>query len=346
MNTVPRFWSLSEIARRVGGRVQGSGDTQVRSFATLQNAGSDSISFLSNSHYRKYLGTTAAAAVIVSAADAADCPVPAIIADNPYVAYAKAAQLLAPPLPVNAGIHPHASVAKTAVIDASAEIAAGAVIEAGVRVAAGVVVGPNCVIKRNASVADDARLVANVSICESVQIGPRALFHPGVVIGADGFGIADDGERWIKVPQIGSVVIGADVEIGANTTVDRGAIENTVIEDGVKLDNQVQIGHNVRIGAHSALAGCCGISGSSTIGRHCILGGRAGMVGHISIADNTVVMGATIVSHTIREPGIYAGSMPMDTYAHWRRNSVRFKQLDDMARRLRVLEKKLKDKDR
>lgn len=317
----------------------------VDSVGTLHNAGPRSLSFLANSRYRRYLVDTRAAAVILAAGDAEDCPVAALIASDPYVAYAKAAQLLAPAAAIDPGIHAGAQVDDDATVDPSAEIAPGAVVEAGARIAEGTYIGPNCVVKAGASVGAHTRLVANVTICENVRIGVRGLFHPGVVIGADGFGIADEKGQWIKVPQVGSVTIGDDVEIGANTTIDRGAIDDTVIEDGVKLDNQVQIGHNVHIGAHSAIAGCAGISGSARIGRHCILGGRVGVVGHIEIADNTVVTGATVVSHSITESGVYSGSMPMDTAAQWRRNSVRIRQLDDMARRLRSLEKKLKDPD-
>ncbi|HET7569340.1 MAG TPA: UDP-3-O-(3-hydroxymyristoyl)glucosamine N-acyltransferase [Gammaproteobacteria bacterium] len=338
-------YTLGEIAAICGGEVRGDADTPVSAVATLQNAGPDAISFLANSRYRKFLAGTRAAAVILAAGDADACPVAALVTPDPYVAYARAAQLLAPAAPIEPGVHPAAVVADGAQVDAGAQIAAGAVIEAGARIAAGAFVGPNCVIKTGASLDADARLVANVTICERVRIGARTIIHPGVVIGGDGFGIADDGGQWLKVPQVGSVVVGADVEIGANTTIDRGAIEDTIIEDGVKLDNLVQIGHNVRIGAHSAIAGCCGISGSAVIGRHCILGGRVGVVGHIEIADNTVVTGATVVSRSITEPGVYSGSMPMDTAQQWRKNSVRIRQLDDLARRVLSLEKKSKDQD-
>ncbi|HET7588467.1 MAG TPA: UDP-3-O-(3-hydroxymyristoyl)glucosamine N-acyltransferase [Gammaproteobacteria bacterium] len=337
--------TLAEIARHCGGRVQGDAQTLIDSVATLQNAGPGAISFLANSRYRKYLAGTRAAAVILAEADAAACPVPALIAADPYVTYAQAAQLLAPVAPVEPGVHSAAVVLDGAMVDAGAQIASGAVVEAGARVAAGAFVGPNCVVKANARLGEHVRLVANVTICDSVRIGPRTIIHPGVVIGADGFGIADQGGEWLKVPQVGSVQIGADVEIGANTTIDRGAIEDTIIEDGVKVDNLVQIGHNVKIGAHSAIAGCCGISGSAVIGRHCILGGRVGVVGHIEIADNTIVTGATVVSRSITEPGVYSGSMPMDTAQQWRKNSVRIRQLDDLARRVHSLEKKLKDQD-
>lgn len=338
-------YTLAEIAAHCGGRVQGDGSVRVRTVATLQNAQPGALSFLSNPRYRKYLADTRAAAVILSPDNAEHCPVPALISSDPYVAYAKAAQLLAPAPAAEPGIDPRASVAADAVVDAAAQVGPGAVIAARARIEAGAVIGPNCVVQADAVIGPQTRLIASVTVCERVRIGARAIIHPGVVIGADGFGIADDGGQWLKVPQLGGVVIGDDVEIGANTTIDRGAIEDTVIEDGVKLDNLVQIGHNVRIGAHSAIAGCAGISGSAVIGRHCILGGRVGVVGHIEIVDNTVVTGATVVSRSITTPGVYSGSMPMDTAAQWRRNSVRIRQLDEIARRLQAIEKKLKEQN-
>jgi UDP-3-O-[3-hydroxymyristoyl] glucosamine N-acyltransferase len=204
-------------------------------------------------------------------------------------------------------------------------------------------IGPSCVVGRGAFVGEDCRLVANVTLCQGVSIGDRSHIHPGVVIGADGFGIAQDGERWTKVPQVGSVRIGKDVEIGANTTIDRGAIEDTVIEDGVKLDNQIQIGHNVRIGEHTVVAGCAGISGSTTIGKRCMIAGATGIAGHLTIADDVVLLAATVVTSSILEPGAYGSSLPQDEARRWRRNIVRFRQLDDMAKRLAKLEAWLDD---
>jgi len=194
-------------------------------------------------------------------------------------------------------------------------------------------------------IGEGGRLVANVTLCHGSQIGKRVLIHPGVVVGADGFGFANDQGRWVKIPQLGRVVIGDDVDIGANTTIDRGAIEDTVIEDGVKLDNLVQVAHNVHIGAHSAIAGCAGIAGSAHIGKHCALGGGVGVVGHLQIADNVVVTGMSMVSHTITEAGVYSSGTPLQENAKWHRNYVRLKQLDDMARRLKRLEKQLDEKN-
>ncbi len=219
----------------------------------------------------------------------------------------------------------------------------GAVVEEGVVIEGGVSVGPNCVIMADVHVEEHSCLVAGVTLCHGVHVGKRALLHPGAVIGADGFGIANDDGVWLKVPQLGSVVVGDDVEIGANTTIDRGALEDTVIGNGVKLDNQIQVGHNVCIGEHTAIAGCTAIAGSATIGRRCMIAGGAGIIGHIEICDDVTITAMTLVTHSIHEPGVYCGSMPMDTAARWRKNSVRFRQLDELARRLATIEKKLKD---
>jgi UDP-3-O-[3-hydroxymyristoyl] glucosamine N-acyltransferase len=217
------------------------------------------------------------------------------------------------------------------------------VVEAGAEIAARAHIGPNCVVMRDARIGEDTRLAANVTLCQGVSLGKRGLLHAGAVIGADGFGIARDGAVWVKVPQLGSVRIGDDVEIGANTTIDRGALEDTVVEDGVKLDNQIQVGHNVCIGAHTAVAGCSAIAGSAVIGKRCMIAGGAGITGHIEICDDVTVTAMTLVTHSITEPGVYSGSLPMDTQQQWRKNSVRFRQLDAMARKLAQLEKKTKD---
>jgi UDP-3-O-[3-hydroxymyristoyl] glucosamine N-acyltransferase len=336
-------YTLAELTQRCGGEVRGDGGTLIRSVGTIQNAGPDAITFLSNPHYRRYLSETRAAAVILSSADAGNSPVPVIVAANPYLVYAKIAELLTATVSSIKGIDPSARVHPKARVSATAWIAPGAVLEAGVSISDNASVGPNCVILAGASVAEGSRLVANVTLCHDVKIGKRALIHPGVVIGADGFGFARDGAAWVKVPQLGSVLIGDDVEIGANTTIDRGALEDTVIENGVKLDNQIQVGHNVRIGEHTIIAGCVGISGSATIGKRCMLGGSVGVVGHIEICDDVTVTGLTVVSHSIHEPGVYSGSLPMDTAVRWRKNTVRFRQLDELARRLIAVEKKLKD---
>nr|MBA3565203.1 UDP-3-O-(3-hydroxymyristoyl)glucosamine N-acyltransferase [Gammaproteobacteria bacterium] len=236
-------------------------------------------------------------------------------------------------------VHKSATVAPDSDVDESAHVGACAVIEAGATIGARVFIGPGCVIGRDCVIGKETRLVANVTLCERVTLGARGLYHPGIVIGADGFGIARFDEAWIKVPQLGAVRIGDDVEVGANTTIDRGALEDTIIEDGVKLDNQIQVAHNVRIGAHTVVAGCTGIAGSTVIGSRCMIGGQVGFVGHLSIADDVVITGRSMVTASIDEPGVYSGGLPLDEAGRWRRNSARFRQLDELARRIARLEK-------
>jgi UDP-3-O-[3-hydroxymyristoyl] glucosamine N-acyltransferase len=336
-------YTLTELAARCGGEVRGDGSVRLNSVATIQNAGQGSIAFLANPHYRRYLATTAASALILAPADAADCRLPVLITTNPYLMYARVATMLAPAHAVRSGVHPAAHVDPAARIAADAWVGPGAVIEAGAEIGSRTSIGPNCVVMEGARVGEGGCLVASVTLCQRVTVGKRALLHPGAVIGADGFGIARDKSGWVKVPQLGSVHIGDDVEIGANTTVDRGALEDTVIEDGVKLDNQIQVAHNVRIGEHTAVAGCTAIAGSAVIGKRCMIAGGAGITGHIEICDDVTVTAMTLVSHSITEPGVYSGSLPMDSAQQWRKNSVRFRQLDAIARRVADMEKKLKD---
>ena len=336
-------YTLAELAARCGGEVRGDGGVRLKSVATIQNAGLGSIAFLANPHYRKFLTTTGASALILSQSDAADSRLPALITSNPYLLYARVATLLAPPHAAQHGVHAAGHVDPAARVAKDAWVGPGAVIEAGAEVGPRASIGPNCVVMADAVVGEDSRLVASVTLCQRVALGKRALLHPGAVIGADGFGIALDKSGWVKVPQLGSVRIGDDVEIGANTTIDRGALEDTVIENGVKLDNQIQVGHNVRIGEHTAVAGCTAIAGSAIIGKRCMIAGGAGITGHIEICDDVTVTAMTLVSHSITEPGVYSGSLPMDTAQQWRKNSVRFRQLDAIARRVAELAKKLKD---
>jgi UDP-3-O-[3-hydroxymyristoyl] glucosamine N-acyltransferase len=331
--------SLGELAVRHGLELRGDPDARVARVGTLHGAGPDAVSFLANPRYRKYLATTRAGAVVIEPELAEGCAVPVLVAANPYAAYARIAADLHPVPDFTPGVSPAAHVAAGAEVAADAGVAPGAVIEAGARVGAGAWIGPNCVVGAGAEVGAGSRLVAGVTLCHGVKIGARVLLHPGVVIGGDGFGIAREPAGWIKVPQVGSVIIGDDVEIGANTTVDRGAIEDTVIEDGVKLDNQIQVGHNVRLGAHTVVAGCAAIAGSTTIGRNCMIAGCTGIGGHLEIADGVVITGMSMVSHSIREPGVYSGSLPVDEAARWRRNAARFRQLDKLARRVARMER-------
>jgi len=331
--------SLGELAVRHGLELRGDPEARVTRVGTLQNAGPDAVSFLANPQYRKQLAETRAGAVILSAEFAAECPVAVLISSNPYASYARIAAELHPGPSMAPGIRAGAIVDGSARVSPDACIAPGAVIEGGAVIGAGAYVGPNCVVGAGVEIGAGTRLVANVTLCHGVRLGARVLVHPGAVIGADGFGLAREPEGWIKVPQVGGVTIGDDVEIGANTTIDRGAIEDTVIEDGVKLDNQIQVAHNVRIGAHTVVAGCAGISGSTTIGRNCMIAGAVGIAGHLQIADGTVVTGLTLVSRSIRKAGVYSGALPLDDAARWRRNAARFRQLDTLAKRVTQLER-------
>jgi UDP-3-O-[3-hydroxymyristoyl] glucosamine N-acyltransferase len=334
-------WTLAEIAKHVDGVVLGDESFQVDGVATLMHASKQQISFLSNLKYKKFLAMSSAGAVIVSAEAASSAPNNAIVVDDPYVAYAKAARLLNPLRYYHAGISANAVISPDALIHESASIAPHVVIESGVEIAASVVIGPNCVILAGVKVGTGSRLTANITLCEGVQIGERCIIHPGVVIGADGFGIANDQGAWIKVPQIGSVIIGDDVEIGANTTIDRGAIEDTIIGQGVKLDNQIQIGHNTIIGDHTVIAGCVGIAGSTTIGNNCVIGGGVGIGGHLTIADGVQLTGMTMVTKSITSSGVYSSGIPAEQTAQWHKNVIRYRQMDKLVARVKELERKL-----
>jgi len=331
---------LGELAARFGCELRGDPDTLIERVATLQEAGAGAISFLANSKYRRHLPGTRAAAVVLDASTVDDCPTNALIAANPYATYARIAQELYPEAASVAGRHPSAVIEADADVDPTAWIGPNAYVGAGARIGARAQIGPNSVVFARVVVGSGTRLVGHVTLCAGVRIGERCLLHPGVVIGADGFGHAPDKDGFVKIPQVGSVLIGDDVEIGANSTIDRGAIGDTVVERGVKIDNQVQVGHNCRIGEHTVISGCVGISGSVTIGKRCMLGGMVGIVGHLQIADDVYLTGKTMVSHSITKPGLYSGQLPFDEARRFRRNSARFQQLDELARRVRALEKR------
>lgn len=329
--------SLGELAVRFGCSLQGDPDIRVAHVATLERADAQALAFLANPRYRRFLSQTKAGAVVLDAKLAAECPVAALIAKNPYAVYARIATLLHPAAPVAPGRHASAIIDPSAVIDPSASIGPLAVIGARALIGARCAVGPGCVLLDDVTLGADTRLVANVTLCNSVALGERCLLHPGVVIGGDGFGLAPADGEWLKVPQIGGVRIGNDVEVGANTTIDRGAIDDTVLEDGVKLDNQIQIGHNVRVGEHTAIAGCTGISGSTTIGARCMIAGQVGIAGHLSICDDVVVTGRSFVNSSIRKPGYYSGGLTVDETTRFRKNAARFHRLDELARQVRRL---------
>lgn len=331
--------SLAEIAEFLGGELRGDPARTIHAINTLQDAGPGEISFLANPAYAKYLPQTRASAVLVRPKEADLCTSDVIVLDNPYLGYAKLSRLFERELTQSSGIHPsavvhpQAKVAESAVIGPGVVIAAGAVIGERVRLIANVYVGEDSLI------GDDCHLHPNVSLYAGVTLGQRVIVHSGAVIGSDGFGFANEAGRWERIAQLGGVVIGDDVVIGAGTTIDRGALDDTVIEQGVILDNQIQIAHNVRIGARTAIAACTGISGSTRIGRYCVIAGAVGIAGHLEIVDKVQITGMTMVTHSIREPGVYSSGVPIEPNAKWRKNAARFRQLDELARRIRQLEK-------
>jgi len=321
---MPGPFTLAQIATRLGGRIAGDAQTLIRQVGSLERAGRGEIAFLSNPKYRSRLAGTGASAVVLSADAEALTALPRIVCDNPYAYFARVSQLFNPRTTQPEGVHPSASVAP------------------GARLAARLSIGAGCVIGEGVEIGEDSCLYPGVVVYPGCRIGARAIIHSGVVIGADGFGIADDGGQWVKIPQIGAVAIGNDVEIGANTTIDRGAMQDTVIEDGVKLDNQIQIGHNCRIGAHTAMAGCVAVAGSADIGSHCTIGAGALILGHLSICDHVHVSADTVISHSIRKPGTYTGMFPADDNESWARNTAVVRHLAALADRVRELEKRLK----
>lgn len=342
-NQEPVPHPLAELAELAGAELRGDGNQPIVGVATLQNAQPGTISFLANRRYRAYLATTAASAVILTEENAAAFDRAVLVTANPYLAYARVAAAFQPADDQAPGIHPRAFVDPSAKVDPTASVGPNAGIGADVVIGPGAVIGPGCQVQARSTIGAGTRLVANVTVCHDVTIGERCLIHPGVVVGADGFGIAEDHGVWTKVPQLGSVRIHDDVEIGANTTIDRGALEDTVIEDGVKLDNLIQVAHNVHIGAHTAIAGCTGISGSVTIGRYCRIGGGVGIAGHLEVADGCVITGMSFITKSIRECGVYSSGIPIDDNRRWDRTLARIRRLDGMAKKIRDLETRLRE---
>jgi UDP-3-O-[3-hydroxymyristoyl] glucosamine N-acyltransferase len=323
---MPGALTLAEIARRLGGRVAGDAATLVRQVGSLEHAQPGDISFLSSARFKARLAATRASAVILSSEFEDLTPLPRIVCDAPYLYFARVSQLFNPLTTQAPGVHPTA------------------VLGEGVTLGARVSIGAGCVIGKGVSIGDDSCLYPRVVVYDGCSLGRRALVHSGAVIGADGFGIARDAGGWVKIPQIGRVRIGDDVEIGANTTIDRGAIDDTVIEEGVKLDNQIQIGHNVRVGARTAMAGCVAVAGSADIGRDCTIGAAALILGHLHIVDGVHVSAGTVISRSVRQPGTYTGMYPFDDNESWARNTALVRHLAELADRVRQLERKEKNK--
>ncbi len=333
-----RSHRLADLAAHAGTELHGDPDCEIEGVATLEDARPGDIAFLANRRYRGQLAATRASAVILPPADRDTCPVAALVTDNPYLAYARIADLLFPVPAFSGGVHLSAVVAASARVDSTAWVGPLCVVEDGVEIGPDVYLGPGCVVGKDSRIGAGTRLVARVAVVNGSIVGERCILHPGAVVGSDGFGNASDAGRWVKVPQLGRVVIGDDVEIGANTTIDRGSLRDTVIGNGVRLDNLIQVGHNARIGDHTAAASFVGISGSTQIGSHCTLGGAAGFAGHLTIADNVHFTGMAMVTHSIDEPGLYSSGIPAIPNREWRRNVARFQQLDALTKRVKALE--------
>ncbi|MDR2032160.1 MAG: UDP-3-O-(3-hydroxymyristoyl)glucosamine N-acyltransferase [Azoarcus sp.] len=337
---------IDALVAALGGELVGDGSVPVRRVATLEQAGEGDLAFLANPKYLARLKSSHAAAFIVGPMhrDAA-LDRPCIVTDDPYLYFARASRLFNPAPLLVPGVHPRASVRCPA--PATAAIDAGAVVEEGAVIGDDVLIGANSYVGKGAHIGRGTRIAPNVTIYAGCVIGEDCIVHAGAVIGADGFGFArEPSGAWVKIPQIGRVVIGNEVEIGANTTIDRGVLDDTVIGDGVKLDNQIQIAHNVRIGEYTVIAGSAGVAGSARIGARCMIGGQSGISGHISIADDVIISACTLVAKSIRKSGVYTGSLPQQSHADWARNFAHLRHLDALADRIHTLERRLEEQEK
>lgn len=334
-------FTLTDIAQRLGGEVVGNGGVELSGVGTLEGAGAHQITFLANPKYRGKLKDTQAGAIILGTAERDATDKPRIVTANPYAYFARVAQLFAPPREYAPGVHASVVVHEGARVAASASIAEFVSIGSGAVIGDGVRIGPGCHIGEGAEIGAGTRLEARVTVYHGCRVGERCIIHSGVVIGADGFGFAPDKGTWVKIPQTGRALVGDDVEIGANTTIDRGALDDTVIGNGVKLDNQIQVGHNVVIGDHTVMAGCVGIAGSARVGKHCMLGGGAIVLGHLEIADRCTISAMTLITKSITEPGTYTSVMPFMAHDDWLRNASQLRRLDRLADTLADTVKKI-----
>ncbi|WP_412971136.1 UDP-3-O-(3-hydroxymyristoyl)glucosamine N-acyltransferase [Glaciecola sp. MF2-115] len=335
---MPASYSLQELAQHIGGELQGDPKAIITSMGTLEGAKEGQMSFLTNSKYKNDMLNTKATAVILKEADAEFCKSNKIIHTDPYVAFAKAAQLLDSTPVQDKGISEFAYIHPTAIIGESASIGPGAVIEKNVKIGDNAVIGANTVVGEGAQIGDDLNLRANVTIYHKVVLGNRVSIHSGTVIGSDGFGYANDKGVWVKIPQTGTVQIGDDCEIGANTCIDRGALDNTIIGNDVIIDNLVQIAHNVTVGDHSCICGGTGIAGSSNIGKYVVIAGTCVVNGHIDICDKVQITGFSMVTKSITQPGVYSSGMPVQPNREWQKNTVRLRQIDKLVERVKALE--------
>ena len=332
-------FTLAKLSKHTTTTVVGDPACEIDSVGSLQSASSGAITFFANPKLKQQLKETHASAVILDEKFVDLCPTHALITNNPYLVFAKVAALLNPLPKHTAGIHPTAIIANNSKVAKNCYVGPYAIIDEDCVIGENTYIGANCTIHKSCTLGEHCRLINKVTLCDKTILGNRVTIHPGVVIGSDGFGLANDEGKWVKIPQLGRVQISNDVEIGANTTIDRGALGDTVIEDGVKIDNQVQIGHNVKIGAHTAVVACVGISGSTTIGKFCGIGGGAGISGHLEIVDNVTIGGMARVSRSIKKAGTYVSGTPVQPYRKWLRNSALFTKLDELAGRIKKLEK-------
>lgn len=335
-------YTLAAIAEQIKATIYGDGDTNITGIATLNSAEFGQISFLDNLSYKSYLATTKASAVILKQEFVADCPTAALIVDEPYLSYAKVANLFANNKPVKPGIHPTAIIDPSAEIASTATVGAYCVIGANVKIAAHTVVGPHGYIGEQTIIGAHGYLAPKVTIYKNTIIGQKVIIHSGAIIASDGFGYANDKGSWYKIPQLGGIVIGDEVEIGANSCIDRGALADTIIGKGVKIDNLVQIAHNVLIGDHTAIAACVAIAGSVKIGKHCMIGGCSAIAGHLEIADRVYLTGKAMVTTSIKQSGIYSSGTGLQPNKEWHKSVVRFRQLDKIARKVVELERRFK----
>lgn len=335
-----KCYRLSEIAEKIGATLQGDADTEISGIASIGHAQSGQITFLHHPKFRKFLPQTQASAVIVTKEAAEHCSVNTLIVSNPHLAYAKTAELFIETETIPSGIHSTAIIGKDCEISDSATIGPYCVLDDRVTVGENSVIGAHTTLGNDSHVGKNCYFAARVTLYHRVVVGDRVLLHSGVVLGADGFGMAQDNGVFHKIPHLGGVKIGSDVEIGANSAVDRGALDDTVIEDGVKIDNHVQVGHNVHIGAHTVIAGCTGIGGSTRIGRHCMLGGHVGVADHAEITDQVMIAGGSNFAGTISKPGAYGGGTPLQPLQRWKRSVIHYSHFDEIVKRLRKLEKK------
>ena len=338
---IERSISVSRLAEMINAKVLAGGERLITNIGTIESAKEGDVCFFANKSLHKYLPMTLATAVIIEAQYIDDIPscATALVVDKPILAYIKVAHYLYPKAPSNL-IHHSAVIDASVKLGEQVSIGAKVVIDSKAVIADKVVIEPGCYIGQNVRIGEGSAIHPNVTLYQDTEIGKNVIIKAGAVIGADGFGFTQEEGRWIRIPQIGHVILEDDVEIGANTTVDRGAISATVVSAGVKIDNQVQVAHNVTIGKHTGIAGCAGISGSVKIGAHCMIAGGVGIAGHLSIADNVFISGMSLVTNSIKQSGSYSGAVPLQDSRAWRKSSVRFKQLDELARRIKKLEKK------